>query len=87
MNQMSKTAKLGRKPSVRNNVVLTLREKKNAICADLGVNSAYMNVLLRKEIVKVVAKIKHSGRGRPMNVYTLTNKGQAFATNAKKVMA
>lgn len=87
MNQMSKTARLGRKPTTRDKVVLILRERKNAISADLGVDTGYMDSLVKKEIVKVVDKIKHQGRGRPMNVYSLTSRGQAFATNAKKVMA
>lgn len=68
----------------RNDVVMAIREKKRITSADLGVETAYMDSLKQAGIVEVVGKVPTGGRGRPRNLYRLSRKGQAIATNLVK---
>ena len=85
-NTMSKKKanKRGPKPTKRNEVILKLKNMKNATSAELNCSTAFMFQLLQAGLVKRAGVQEKAGKGRKRAVWGLTRPGNGLASSLKR---
>jgi predicted ArsR family transcriptional regulator len=83
----TKPAVRGRKPTVRNAVLLSLRADGPQTAKDLSTSVAYLRTLVEGGYIVQAGTVKQTpGRGRPNHTFKLSKRGQGIALNLSKAV-